>query len=127
MINISQITNFDLASAPAVSKIIHKGGDGTRVRKNYKVITQATLGGHPAFKLGYCVEDKGIGYPIFLTIKGVEKEFQVGQTGMYEFQPETWRDINDAESEEKIAEVEVTSIAVPADLVFTLDYCYYTA
>ena len=34
---------------------------------------------------------------------------------------------NQEVTEERTAEVEVTSVAVPAGIVFTLDYCYYTA
>jgi len=126
MINIAQITNFDLTSASTVQKVIHKGGEGTEVTIDYKVITPEMLN-QPIFKMGYCAEVRGIDYPIFLTINGVEKEFQIGKTGMYEFQPETYIDINSEDSEEKTAEVEVTEIAVPAGIVFTLDYCYYTA
>ena len=126
MINICQITNFDLDSASTVEKVIHKGSEGSLVTADYKIIDQSMLK-QPIFKMGYCTEVKGIGYPIFLTIEGNEKEFQIGKTGMYEFQPETYIDINDEDSEERTAEVEVTSIAVPAGIVFTLDYCYYTA
>ena len=121
MINIAQITNFDLASASTIQKTIHRGGEGTTVTADYKEITQSMLGGKPIFKMGYCTEVKGIDLPIFLTVNGEEeKEFQVGKTGMYEFQPEVWG------AEEHPLEVEVTNIAVPANIVFTLDYCYYT-
>ena len=125
MKNITQITNFDLASVSTVSKVIHKGGEGTRVSKPYKIVPQSYIP-HSIIKLGYCVESKGIDLPIFLTVNGTEKEFQIGKTGMYEFQPETWKNINDDDSEEQTIEVEVTGIAVPANIVFTLDYCYYT-
>ena len=42
---------------------------------------------------------------------------------MFEFQPELYKDIN-IDSEEREAVVYCTRARIPADLKFTLDYCW---
>ena len=126
MKNFAQLTNFDLNTASIKQKEIHYGGKGETIIYDYKIISQNLLK-YPVIKLGYCTETKGKNYPIFLTINGREKEFQIGKTGMYEYQPEEYVNINKPKEEEKTAIVEVTEIAVPANIVFTLDYCYEIA
>ena len=127
MNNIKQLTNFDIQNATEVRKRILKGGDlGEEIPYPpgypYLTITQAMLGA-PIFKMGYCCEVKGINYPIFLTVNNIEHEFQIGKTGMFEFQPETWKDINVSE-EEYETNIKVTQILVPKDIKFVLDYTY---
>ena len=118
MSNIKQITNYDLSDAPVVTKAISKAGDLTTYP--YKVIDISRLKG-TVIKLGYCCEVKGIAYPIFLTFPEGEEEIQIGKTGMYEFQPEEWLDVN-GDNTERTATVNCTQVAVPADIKFTLDY-----
>ena len=103
MINIKQVTNFD----------------NLPIEGEYKVITFQ----YPAIKLGYCGDVLSIGKNIILTLEGVDHTFEIGKTGMFEFQPETWKDINDDE-EEREAVVYVTQAKVPIEPTFVLDYCY---
>lgn len=115
MINIKQITNYDLINVTAiVQKNIRIGGGVFTRTWDYKIISEDLMGGKP-FKLGYCCEDFSKDYPIFLTINGEEREFQLGKTGMFEYQPET--------IEEDTTEILVSEIKVPVDVYFTLDYC----
>lgn len=122
MNNIKQITNYDLINITNIEqKTINIGGDkGRTIAKDYKILDESILGGRP-FKLGYCCEDIYKDYPIFLVINGVEKEFQLGKTGMLEFQPEQWKDIN-GDNIERTATVYVETVKVPVNVYFTLDY-----
>jgi hypothetical protein len=125
MNNLCQLTNFDLESASEVTKQIDKGGDkGETISQVYKVITSAMLGSDNVFKFGYCTNDnQGMNYPIFLTLNGVETEFQLGKTGMSEFQPEEWKDVND-DNIERTAEVSLSQVLVPDEVPFCIDYYY---
>ena len=117
MNNIKQITNFDIKDAITVTKSVIAGGDigydkhGRRTVE-YKVLSQTYLKNN-INKFGYCCEPKAIQYPIFLTINGIEKEFQIGKTGMFELQPDTWQDVNSYNPEEQESNVVVTEIKVP--------------
>ena len=153
MNNIRQLTNFDLASATGIEivpKTILVGGDKGKIIEDcpYYVITKNMLGPGDVFKFGYCVNNNiGLGYPIFLGINENEpEEFQIGKTGMFEFQPEEWLDENDSEDTElKEMKVSVTEVLVPKQswkdedvevdvtgkeinpvipIPFTIDYCY---
>ena len=107
MLNISQVTNFD----------------NLPIEGEYKIITLDP----PAVKLGFCGDSQTIGKNIVLAIGGNEKVFEIGKSGIFEFQPEVWvntSDDNDEEDKEII--VYVTEVKVPKDSIFTLDYCYYT-
>ncbi len=120
MNNIRQKTNFDLTGGE--EKTVRVGGDKGETRTlTYKSI----LFESNVFKLGYCTNDnEGMNYPIFLVfLTGEEKEFQIGKTGMFEFQPEEWRDVN-ADDTERTAEVFVTELKVFEDVPFVVDYCY---
>lgn len=125
MTNICQITDFDLKGASEVTKQINKGGDsGETISYQYIIITSEMLGSEDVFKFGYCTNsNQGMNYPIFLILNGVETEFQIGKTGMFEFQSETWRDVN-ADDEEREATVSLSSVLVPKDIAFCIDYCY---
>lgn len=119
MENIKQLTNRDLINLPSVDKVIMKAEELTTYP--YKIITTDMLKGIIT-KLGYCCEPKGIGYPIFLTFQEQEEQaFQIGKTGMFEFQPETWINVNGGNIE-RTAIVHCIEVAVPADITFTLDY-----
>ena len=111
MYNVKQITNFDLKNAVSVNKNVIIGGETYR-NVQYKIISQTYLKNN-INKFGYCCEPKAIPYPIFLTINGIEKEFQIGKTGMFELQPDTWQNINDDSSIEQEINVIVTEIKVP--------------
>lgn len=120
MNNIRQKTNFDLTGGE--EKTVRVGGDKGETRTlTYKSI----LFESNVFKLGYCTNDnEGMNYPIFLVFStGEEKEFKIGKTGMFEFQPEEWRDVNDDDTE-RTAEVFVTELKVFEDVPFVVDYCY---
>ena len=127
MNNIRQITNFDIPpSAPTIDKEITIGGDkGQTITYPYREITAALLGSGNVFKFGYCANNnQGMAYPIFLTLNNEEKEFQLGKTGMFEFQPEEWQDVNDEEPVTQTAEVYLSAVLVPSDIPFVIDYCY---
>ncbi len=118
MNNIRQKTNFDFIVG--VPKDVYVGGE-LRTGVTYKSI----LFESNVFKLGYCTNDnEGMNYPIFLVFStGEEKEFQIGKTGMFEFQPEEWRDVNDDDTERTV-EVFVIELKVFEDVPFVVDYCY---
>ena len=118
MNNIRQKTNFDLVGGEP--KDVYVGGE-LRTDLTYKRI----LFESNVFKLGYCTNNnEGMNYPIFLVFStGEEREFQIGKTGMFEFQPEEWRDANDDDTE-RTAEVSVTELKVFEDVSFVVDYCY---
>ena len=121
MNNLKQITNFDILDAPSKTRVIMKAGELTSYP--YRVIDISKLKGSTT-KLGYCCEVKGIAYPIFLTFQGQgEAEFEIGKTGMFEFQDETWKNVN-GDNEERIATVICTQVEVPDNIKFTLDYFY---
>lgn len=115
MNDLKQITNYNIKNASEVEKNIVVGGQLPKRQFIYKVITTDMLG-KPISKFGYCCEPVALNYPIFLTIEGEEKEFQIGKTGMLESQPEEWRDVN-SEDEELLetqeASVYISEIKVP--------------
>lgn len=116
--NIKQITNFD--PHDTVSKDVKVGGE-TRSGLTYNVYT---LDGN-AIKLGYCTNNnEGMNYPIFLIfVNGGEKEFEIGKTGMFEYQPEEWEDVNDDINKEiKTSNTPVSQIKVYEGVSFVLDY-----
>ena len=122
MVDIKQLTNYDVAgTAATTTKSFYKAG--TLATRDYYIIPLSMLKGEIT-KMGYCCEVKGIAYPIFLTINGNETEFQIGKTGMLEFQDETWKNVNVSETDEYLAEVTCTEVKVPVDIKFVLDYTY---
>jgi hypothetical protein len=76
-------------------------------------------------KLGYCVNsNQGINYPIYITFEdGAEETFYIRKTGIFEFQPEEWMDVND-DKIKRTATVSVKRILVPDNIPFVLDYCF---
>lgn len=85
------------------------------------------LTGKNIIKLGYCCEEKGHIFPIFLKMNGSYKEpIYIGKDGIYEMQQETFQDSNNYESEEEISNVIITEVMVPYGINFTLDYVTLT-
>ena len=121
MNNIRQKTNFDLTGGEI--RIVRVGGDpGDRRSLTYKSIIFES---ENVFKFSYCINDnQGLNYPIFIVFStGEEKEFRIGKTGMYEVQPEDWRDVND-ENIEQTAMVYIKEIKIYEEIPFVIDYCY---
>jgi len=123
MNNIRQKTNLDLTGGELKNLYI----DGElKTNLNYKEIT---FENNNVFKFGYCVNDnEGIKYPIFLTFStdndDEEREFRINPaTGIFEFQSEEWRDLNN-DNTEKTAEVFVRKLKVYENVPFVVDYCY---
>ena len=104
MINIKQYTNYD----------------NLPIESGFYVIPFP----FPVFKLGFCGDQQSIGKSITLMVNGENKAFEIGKTGMFEFQPETFRNINAESAEPEEIIVTCTEMRIPADLKFTLDYCY---
>jgi hypothetical protein len=130
MIDIRQITNFDLDNANEVTKSIVIGGDYLHpIDYIYKEITSEMLGSNEVFKFGYCTNsNEGMNYPIFLTVNGEETEFQIGKTGMFEITPEIFS--GDIEITPKITGVRVpigevgAGLRVTNPIKFKLDYMF---
>lgn len=125
MINICQLTQADMTNASITQKVIDKGGDkGQTITANYYIITSTMLGSLNVTKMGYVANSNpACNYPIFLTLNGVETEFQLGKTGMFEFHDETWEDVN-IPTEKETATVSLSEVKVPVGFNFCLDYCY---
>lgn len=118
--NIKQVTNYDVSSYPATNHNI-KLSNGEKQDIPYV----EALADVKIIKMGYCCEPKGTELPIYIKTndgKGY-REIQIGETGMYEVQPEKWLDCNNPEmKEEEETTVVITGIMVPRDIIFTLDY-----
>ena len=83
--------------------------------------------GKNIIKFGYCCETKGHIYPIFLQMNGAYTQpTYIGKDGMYEMQPEVFKDANNTEAVESTSDVTITEIMVPASIDFTLDYVVST-
>lgn len=129
--NIKQITDTDLKDKTPIYYTIEVFERSTTpdetgkypINRVTKTISYKTaIDNTEIIKLGYCCENKGLMYPIFLEINGSYKEFQIGKTGMFEMSPEEWINVNDINSEEKTSNVVITGVRVPADIDFTLEY-----
>ena len=123
--NISQANKNTVADAQRVNPPISfsVSGDDSETPKYVIAVT-----GKNIIKLGYCCENKGYIYPIFLKMNGVySTPTYIGKDGMYEIQPETFKDANDTGAMESTSDVIVTEVMVPADIDFTLDYVISTS
>jgi len=122
MINIKQLTNNDITQSTPTKSVQVVFPDKTIDVTYYKMVPV-----HSFTKMGYCCEPKGIGYPIFLDFSGNNsidsRYFLVGKTGMFEFQDEIWKNINESE-EEYTASITCYAVWVPQDIKFTLEYSY---
>lgn len=112
--NISQITNYDLVNAPILenddrhSPII----DNVVHQVDYK---RCFLNNNGVKKFGYCCENRAMPYPIYIktTRDLTEQPFYITATGMFEVQPEKFKDATDEEGEEETVEVYILYIDVP--------------
>lgn len=127
--NIKQVTNYDIQDAATIQKTITvpsrvpDGKGGYKIIDTYVTVDYKTaLDGVNILKMGYCCEPKGIDYPIYLQMNGSYQEFKVGRDGIYEMQPENWQNVNLLDPIEKITNVIITGVRVPANIEFTLDY-----
>lgn len=122
MYSIQQVTNFSdvVKNAPVTSRVIDE--------KNVLYYTlqagDLTRNGNALLKLGYTCEPKGSQYPIYLMVQNSYKEIWIGITGMFEIQPEIFKNINEESAEDIELIPRVTAIQVPKDIVFKLDYAY---
>ena len=122
MYSIQQVTNFSdvVKNAPVTSRVIDE--------KNVLYYTlqagDLTRNGSALLKLGYTCEPKGSQYPIYLMVQNSYKEIWIGITGMFEIQPEIFKNINEESAEDIELIPRVTAIQVPKDIVFKLDYAY---
>lgn len=122
MRNIKQLTNFDVKNNDEATY------DGKKYRKihiNQLGITEnMTLD-----KLGYCVNNNtGINYPIYIEINGDGTgsnmtKFEIGKTGMFEYQTDEWKDVND-DNKIRPIQVQIGEIHVPDGIPFVLDYSF---
>lgn len=120
--NVKQLTNFDIQNYPNAGK--HKilyNEDSIAV--DYVHIDFEKI----VSKLGYCCEPRAIGYPIILYFdNNLSDEFEIGKTGMFEVQVETFQNKN--EETEEISNIDIqiniTGIDVPKVFNFVLDYTY---
>lgn len=127
--NIKQVTNYDVQDNATIQRQItipNRVPDG---KGGYKIVDEIVtvdyklaLDGVNILKLGYCCEPKGVDYPIYLQMNGSYQEFKVGKNGMYEMQPEEWKNVNIQNPIEKTTDVLITGVRVPAGIEFTLDY-----
>lgn len=119
--NISQANRSTVQNAEPASPPINFSvpGDDSPVPQYVVAVADKQI-----IKLGYCCENKGHIYPIFLKMNGKEEYsmIYVGKDGMYEMQPETFKDTNDPDAEESKSDVVITEVKVPAGIDFTLDY-----
>ena len=115
MNNVKQITNYDVENLNTEIKSIVI--DGVGVSKEYKIIDEETLGGK-TFQLAYYCKDRFRKYPIYIIQNNIETRFNIGETGILEFQPEIF--IEDGEEVE--AKIWISEIKVPSDIEFTIDY-----
>jgi hypothetical protein len=69
-------------------------------------------------KLGYCCEEIGVSYPIFLENHGEYIRINLSNRGIYELEPERFENIK----EEVKRNVIITGVRVPVGISFTLDY-----
>lgn len=110
--NIKQLTNFDIQDYEVSSKHkIFNNDDSEEISyAKFNFLQSVT-------KLGYCCETRAIGYPIILYFEdGTNSEFEIGKTGMFEMQIETFVN-NDIE-------IKVIAVEVPKDYNFVIDYAY---
>lgn len=135
MYNIRQLTNHDLNSSPEMTKVnVLIGGDkGEYKDVVFKQITSEKLGSDNVIKFGFCMNSNpGIGFPIY--INGTDdniNRFYLGKTGMLEWQPEDWQDVN-VDEEIRTAVYPIHTFYIPIgttdetykDFDFVLDYCY---
>lgn len=118
--NLKQITNYDAEAILASGTMeTTKIGD-----YNYYILTTAHFGGLPMLKFGYICEPKAFQRPIYISFQGstVPNKITLGQTGIFEIQPEEFIDKNNPEAVEKNIEFKITEVKVPMGVAFSIDY-----
>ena len=87
--NIKQITNFDILDKQVVGEYKVANVPDSKKEEYVHIEFEA---GKKVMKLGYCCEPKAIGYPIILYFNSTNgKIFEVGKTGMFEIQVDTFK------------------------------------
>ena len=132
MYNISQINSFQVKENSYPEESIYIDIGGPAGPKNREVIYKIALSNLNIIKFGYCCEPVAIPYPIYLTINGNEQKFEIGKTGMFEVQPEIFKNINNPDAEEEEINITITQVKVPIrvadgsipDFNFKIDYVY---
>lgn len=116
-----QITNNDIEDKPSSTYSIEvPTKDGTTIETvEYKTIVEDVR----IIKLGYCCEEKGVIYPIFLKSDTEYKQFKLNESGMFELDPVRYKD---NPTKEKTHNVNVTGVKVPVGIEFTFDYVEVT-
>ena len=101
----------------------------------YKEINSDKLESSKVIKFGFCMNTvSGIGIPFYINELDETHKFYLGKTGIYEFQPEDYRNINEG-TEVETAIYPVSSFYLPYAILdenenivvgfeFVLDYCY---
>ena len=114
---IKQITNHDIEDKPSSYHTIDiPTKEGTISEEvEYKTIFEDI----EIIKLGYCCEEKGVIYPIFLKDTGDYNEFKLNERCMFEVDPQRF---NNEPKKEKRNNVIITGVEVPVGINFTLDY-----
>lgn len=119
--NIKQLTNFDIQNYNSIGqyKIAHIEDS---IPVDYVHIDFEQL----VSKLGYCCESRAIGYPIILYFENnsTPTPFEVGKTGMFEVQVETFQNKNEEEINNIDIQINIQGIDVPKEFNFVLDYAY---
>ena len=103
---IKQITNHDIKDKPSSYHTIDISTKESIISKEieYKTILEDIQ----IIKLGYCCEEKGVIYPIFLKDTGDYKEFKLNEKGIFEL-----------DSKDNVI---ITGVEVPIGINFTFDY-----
>ena len=120
--SIKQLTNFSSEVKTAETVNHNVLIDETRyVSQPYKIIDFD----YPIIKIGYICEPKAISYPIFIKNNNTLKQVYIKPNGIFEIQPEVLTNIEgDTESEDVNLIVNISSIHVPSNMVFNLDFVY---
>ena len=126
--NIEQITHFDIQNLPSIEK---NGMEYAKhIFQKITVNSDGTIDKDPYLvnKLGYCCEPKGIGSWIYLYLENQNQAIpiQIGKSGMFEIQPETYKQLNsdDGTNEQVDMKIKIAAIELPKDIKFTLDFAY---
>ena len=115
--DISQITNYHTEGrTPKDVQVdgIIIDGDSEHPHNHVQYKQYIFEGSEYVYKFGYCCENRAIQYPIFLQFDGGSFErFIIGSTGMFELQPETFKNQNDKTSQEKKIKMRITGFQAP--------------
>jgi len=132
--DIRQITNFSevVKKASTTYKTIFVGNRFFKTVQYYVLTLEELTGSSntPINKLGYICEPRGIDFPIMVTTGNESRMISIGKTGMFEVQPEVFKDINKTDAEEINILPEITGLMIPKGVLgsspinFKLDYSF---